>query len=247
MGLALAQTARMFWLKVRSPSARTFTYQPDFFHAGTAPFASPPEVPPEFAAGWAAYTRAVQAYQPVSVASGSGRCASACTFMHAAGIDRLGTAHLHRGRPGRVRDASGKMVDDPDRSMADSLEGLHRAEATVLALYRSMDSGDDFIRLFQTTPTATTTPASTDRFPRYLMDVLHARCRPRPQRGGAAAPPASIQEEQCIAAAHEKERLSQFAKYCTGGCDRKAVVATIRAKIRELAPPKVETPRPSKR
>ena len=245
MGLALAQTTRLFWLKVRSPSAKTFTYQPDFFHPGTAPPSSPPEVPPEFSAGWAAYTRAVQAYQPVSLASGSGRCASACTFMHAAGIDRLGTAYVHRGRPGKVRDSSGKMVD-ADRPMSDSLEGLHRAEATVLALYRKMDSGDDFIRLFQATPTATVTAATTDRFPRYLMDFLHARCRARPQRAkdtpaNAASP---TREEQCIAAAHEKERLSQFTKYCGNGCDRKVIVATIRAKIKELAPPKVEAPRP---
>jgi hypothetical protein len=233
MGLALAQITRMFWLKVRSPAARSFTYRPDFFPLDAS---GGPQIPPDLARGWEAYSRAVQPFAQVSVTSGSGRCASACTFMHAAGIDRVGTAHVHRGRPGKVRDSSGKMVDS-DQPLADSLESLHRAEASVLALYRNMDSGDAFIRLFQSTPTATVTPATTDRFPRYLMDALSAKCRLRRARNEAATPPAPGPEEQCIAAVHEKERLSQFAKYCGKGCDRKLIADTVRAKIRQLRPP----------
>jgi hypothetical protein len=241
MGLALAQMTRLFWLKVRSPSAKSFTYQPDFVQQDAA--LATPQIPPELARGWSDYARAVQTVAQVSLAKGSGRCASACTFLHAAGIDRLGTAYVHRGRPGRARDKDGKPVD-ADLSMADTLEGLHRAEARVLALYRNMDSGEDFIRLFQSTPTATTTAATTDRFPRYLTDFLHAKCRPRPQRGAAAPATSADREEQCIAAAHEKERLLQYAKYCSGEtCDRKKIVAVIQAKNRQLAPPEDDGPR----
>jgi hypothetical protein len=43
--------------------------------------------------------------------------------------------------------------------------------------------------------------------------------------------------EQCVAAAHERERLSTFDKNCTGGCNRQKLMATVEEKIRDLAKP----------
>ena len=61
--------------------------------------AEPPRivVPPEFAAGWQAYTNAVKGFVTIGVAS---PCASACTFFHVAGIDRYDIVLVHRGRAG---------------------------------------------------------------------------------------------------------------------------------------------------
>jgi hypothetical protein len=41
--------------------------------------------------------------------------------------------------------------------------------------------------------------------------------------------------EQCVAAAHERERLSTFAKMCGGGCNQKNLLAHVNAKMRDLA------------
>ena len=269
MGLALAQMARLFWLKTEAPNARTFGYRPDFVAAPVA--SSPPEpvldILPELSAGWQAYTRAVTAIAPLSPALGSGRCASACSYLHVAGIDRHGTVFLHRGRPA----VPGEKGKEDDRSMSQILEDLHRAEARVIALYRSMDAGEAFVQLFQATPTATVTPAVTDRLPRYISDLLRAKCgadvaqltervtKLRAVIADAAGKSAGADAadglraelrsmsarrakvEQCVAAAHEKERLAQYAKFCPNGCDRALVLTAIRDKLNQLVP---AAPRP---
>jgi hypothetical protein len=124
--------------------------------------------------------------------------------------------------------------------MSASLEGGRKLEAEVLGLYRSMDSGEKFIQQYQSTPTATERPAVTSRFPRYLFDALQAKCFPRGKRTKAeAADPAFVADiEQCVAAAHEKERLSQFAKFCGKGCDRRRILSIINARRMELLPAK---------
>jgi hypothetical protein len=41
--------------------------------------------------------------------------------------------------------------------------------------------------------------------------------------------------EQCVAAAHERERLSAFDKECSGGCTRQKLQTMVEAKLRDLA------------
>src|SRR6185436_13893991 len=125
--------------------------------------------------GWRRYAAAVNALANVALPAKAKRCASACTFIHVAGVDRRGPAYVHRGRFG-AKGSGGAGGVDVDRSMTDTLEGLHRQEARITAFYRSMDAGEDFIRLYQETPTATVTKAMVDRIPRYVSDLLRARC-----------------------------------------------------------------------
>jgi hypothetical protein len=94
MGLGLAEVARMFWLKTRSVEGKSFVYRPDFIP--TAPASQQ----------WLKLAE-------LTVTSGNGRCASACTFMHMAGIDRQGTAYVHRGRPGKPGDKSMTEIMGP--------------------------------------------------------------------------------------------------------------------------------------
>jgi hypothetical protein len=40
--------------------------------------------------------------------------------------------------------------------------------------------------------------------------------------------------EGCAAAQHEKERMLQYAKYCSNACNRRLIVETIKDKLKEL-------------
>jgi hypothetical protein len=60
--------------------------------------------------------------------------------------------------------------------MQELLEQLHRSENRIIALYRTMDGGEEFVRLFQSTPTATTTPAEAQATPNALKRCAGARC-----------------------------------------------------------------------
>lgn len=219
-GLELAQLTRLFWLKTHSPSAKSFEYQVDFVTP------TPP------ADEW---LRSAQ----MTVGSGSGRCASACTFLHVAGIDRVGTMHVHRSRMSRPTDKGAGV--DTDRSIFDTVEGLQRAEERILALYREMDAGEDAVRIRKETPTQTLAAATTPRFPRYMADFLRTKCgrdavEPRGPRADR------LRTEQCIATAHEKERLALFARHCRQGCDHAAIRALVKARLEASSPPAARTP-----
>ena len=99
-------------------------------------------------------------------------------------------------------------------------------------------------------PTATTTPAEAARYPRYISDLLRTKCNADSQQliereltlkgqiddaNGTAGDVAGIDRfkaqltalqgkrsavERCVAASQEKERLTQFARFCPGACDR---------------------------
>ena len=208
MGLGLAELTRMFWLKTHSIEGKSFAYRPDFIP--TAPVSQE----------WLNLAE-------ITVLSGKGRCASACTFMHMAGIDRHGTAYVHRGRLGKPG----------DKSMTEIMDSLHRAEDKVLALYRKMDAGDEAIRLFQETTTHTVAPVLVGRFPRYVADLLRSKCGADADQAFDPQAVERIDIERCIVASHEKERLAQFGKYCRGTCDRAAIASVVKAKVNELAPP----------
>ena len=119
--------------------------------------------------------------------------------------------------------------------------------------------------MFQATSTASLTKAVTDRIPRYVSDLLRARCgtdlaqletresklratieaadgvgkaaEAEKARAELAAMPARRDKlERCIAAANEKERLAQFAKLCRDSCDRGLILAAVRTKVQQLRP-----------
>jgi hypothetical protein len=238
-GIFLGQIVRMFWLKVRSPGRDRFVYRPDFFPTNAAsPFSGEPEIPAELAEGWQSYVRAVQLFSEVSIVATNHNqkhptCASACTFLHTAGIDRMGAVYVHRPRT---------APQDP-RSMSQRMAGLYRTERAILAHYRDTDAGQAFMRQLQETPTGTVTSALADRFPRYVWDFLHAACgrdfAPLSEQLAAARLrqtwPGPV--ENCIARLHEKERLSQFTKYCRNGCDGRQINLEIKSKMQQLYPP----------
>ena len=264
-GYQLGFLARSFWLKTYTVSTMgsALVYEPDFFVApltvGSTP-APAPEPSPEMgpAEAWQGYLAAQKKLAPVQVSHRG--CASACGLIQVAGVDRFGLIHVHRSR------YSGKdSFIDLSKSMSATNEGLMQSEEVLASYYRQMDPGPDFIRLYQSTPPETVTPAEVTRYPRYIADYLNAKCnadvgqlqrlerqlrittndlssplfglwikadqlreaakRVREQRSKA---------EQCVAAAHEKERLVTFAKLCGNGCDRQRVLAAVDGKIREL-------------
>jgi hypothetical protein len=262
-GLVTAVMTRLFWLKSEAPNDRSFIYWPDFItrpavkSGGPEPALTEAVVPPELAEGWKAYIRAVASFAKTTLAD-KGRCASACTFSHVSAIERRGIVFVHRGS------ASPSVSDD--KSMQEILESLHRVENRIVALYRSMDGGEEFVRLFQSTPAATVNPAVAARYPRYISDLLRTRCKGDSDQlleqelrigaqiddAAARSPDPSVLDrlkaerstlqakrgavEQCAAASHEKERLTQFAKFCSSSCNRALIVSTVNAKLEELGP-----------
>jgi hypothetical protein len=280
MGIALARLIRTFWLKTFALEEPVFAYYPDFgVVPATVPAepkrrtgnpdakaksdrsspASAPPPPPapleELAAGWSAYLESAPYQVRVKFKRGRGRCASACTYLHVAGIDRRGVMHVHRPRfsADRVDDKTSTHSLDMKKSMTDTLKGLQRAEARGARVYQEMDAGDEAIALRASTPTAKLSPIAVPRFPRYVADYLRDRCggdaealerqeagirallakRPddakNPQERLRDVRARRGQVEKCIAGAHEAERLKQFVKYCSSDtCDRRAIAADIR-------------------
>jgi hypothetical protein len=273
-GYQLGFLTRSFWLKTYSVSTigNALSYTPDFFvpplpapspSAAPLPGVAPPDPPPdsELAKGWQAYLAEQKKLAPVTVATRS--CASACGLIHSAGIDRFGTVWVHRAR---YSVSNNNMSVDVEKSMSATNEGLMRWEGLQMTFYQQMDTGPDFTRTYQATPTETVTPVSISRYPRYVTDHLNARCGTdvgqlqRLERefnttiSSLSAPlfgqgiktdrlrnatrtlrDQRTRAEQCVAAAHEKERLTAFDKMCAGGCSRQKLQAMVESKIRDLA------------
>lgn len=232
--MRLAVLTRMFWLKTYAPGG-TFFFVPDFL--GPPDFSTAPDeiheltVPhlrPAFIAGWKAYAEAVRAHSRVDLPTGRARCTSACTYPLVAGVDRFGTPFVHRGRRASApqRDRS-----DAEASIADAIELLQRSEARVVALYRHMDAGEELIRLYQSTATTAVAPAPMTRSPRFLADHLRQVCKV-----DVNAPRAAFTEQtaQCIAAAHEKERLRQFTRHCGETCNPAALLRAVRTRLQTI-------------
>jgi hypothetical protein len=237
--MRFAFLTRMFWLKTYAPGA-TFIYTPDFFvpptfsDRGTEPADFLAEdLPPDLLSGWQKYRKSAEPHSRIELPAGvTGRCTSACTYPLVAGIERYGTPYVHRGQRAKVVGKPGQTRPD-EPSLADLVELLQRSEERVVAFYRKMDAGEKVIRLYQSTSTATVAPASMSRSPRFIADYLRLICRvdvnaPVTSKRGLA--------ELCVAAAHEKERLRQYAKLCGDACDRRMLWRHIGRQIRELDP-----------
>lgn len=267
-GLQIGMLTRAMWLKTstaRSPGGRFF-YTPDFFVPPIDPPGRPAVASNEPAAtpgarladGWKLYQAEIQKLEPAR--SGS-TCASACTFIQAAGIERLGIASVHRGRY-----AGQDSFVNQNVSMQNTNEGLMRTEAIITAFYNSMDAGAEFIRRYQATAAQTTTPVEINRHPRYVADYLLARCKMdaaqlqrlelqlidtmnnfnNPNFGLVYRPEKLRQSlsiireqrskaEQCVAAAHEKERLAAFDKLCKRNCTADDLMKFASDRVRDLA------------
>jgi hypothetical protein len=232
--MRLAVLTRMFWLKTYAPG-RTFSYVPDFL--GPPDFSTVadefgelavPRLPPAFIAGWRAYADAVRAHARIDLPTGRARCTSACTYPLVAGVDRIGTPFVHRGRRASASQRDGS---DAEASIADAIELLQRSEARVVALYRHMDAGEELIRLYQSTATTVVAPAPMTRSPRFLADHLRQVCKV-----DVNAPRVEIPEltAQCIAAAHEKERLRQFTRHCAEACSPAALLSLVRTRLQAI-------------
>jgi hypothetical protein len=179
MGLRLGQLTRMLWLKTHAVDGKSFDYVPDFL--GSEGPGSPANIPPELQGGWQAYVQATQGISRISLSTDRPRrCVSACTFIHAGGIQRYGRAYFHRARRGTPRNR--EQTKKPAPSMTEILERLHKVEALIVAYFRQMDAGEAAIQAYESTATQTTKSALMPPVPRYVEDHLRGVCNRSPTR-----------------------------------------------------------------
>jgi hypothetical protein len=180
-------------------------------------------------------------------------CASACTFIHAGGIDRHGTVNVHRahfgGYPGLSKE--GTLLTGTERQMR--------------ALYNFMDAGQDVGTLALSTSSHTTSAITGTRLPRYFSDYIVAKCHADPEKletleqqliesAGIDVPagldlPFSLshvhaalkslhtrrqQTELCVAREFERERLEAFGRLCARGCDLRKLASGIGGEVQKV-------------
>ncbi|BAT60067.1 hypothetical protein GJW-30_1_02602 [Variibacter gotjawalensis] len=184
-GLFLGQTTRLFWLTTTTVEGTTFDYVPDFFAVPGRPMTEA-DVPSDLLPGWRAYVAAMGPTSRVDIAREGGkprRCVSACTFIHAAGVERSGRAFFHRARRSAPTDPN--EPQEP-RSISEMADGLMETEARIVAYYRRMDTGESAVSAYLSTATQRTLAAYLLPMPRYLEDHFRGTCRPaRRARAGA--------------------------------------------------------------
>lgn len=250
MGLRLGELTRMFWLNTTAVEDRGVEYVPDFF-VSPEPGSSANRIPQDLEQGWRDYIAATRSLSGVLPAGSRGRrCASACTFIAAAGIYRHGKAYFHRGHRGEPSGAA------KESSMTDVLEGLQKAESRVTAFYRKMDSGDAAVQTFQSTASETVVAAAMPLMPRYVDDYLKKKCasqdrpprsstpggsvpsaeQPRRSSGKSRSFPESDADLQCIAASNTRERLTQYVKLCPRDCNERELFHEATQRMRALLP-----------
>ena len=264
-GYRLGFVTRMFWLKTHTATAfnRNLYYTPDFFVPPAAGTPTEGEEQPDAGRieNWRRYLATQKGLSPHQL-GGTG-CASACGLIHTAGTDRSGIVRVHRARMGGGQDTFinlKKTMSETDRAMLRlELEQIafyrqmdpgpdfvrqyqETAAQTVtpvdvsrfpryVADYltaRCKVNGDqlqELDRQIGNTISEIRSPLfgywiNTEKLGRSLRQLRTLRA----------------EAERCIAAAHERERHSHFAKLCpNGGCDRKKLIAMIEESARALA------------
>ena len=224
------------------------------------PAAAPPAPTPEadLAQGWQAYLAEQRKLVPVQA---SPACISACGLIHAAGIERFGIVRLHRSRYSgedafidqsrsmtitneglmrseetqvafyRQMDAGPDFISTfqstpPETTMPVDVSRYPRYVADYLNARCSTDVGQ-LQRLERQIELSIAYLTVAQFGPSIKVDRLRgAMQRVREQRSKA---------EQCVAAAHEKERLAAYDRLCKGGCDRQKLAAMARDRMQELA------------
>ncbi|NIK45894.1 hypothetical protein [Variibacter gotjawalensis] len=81
---------RIFWLATHAIESKTFDYVPDFI-AVPERLVRERDVPSSLRAGWREFVTSTREVRGVDLAHGQTKhsaCASACTYVHAAGIER---------------------------------------------------------------------------------------------------------------------------------------------------------------
>ncbi|MBX9829951.1 MAG: hypothetical protein K2Y27_33790 [Xanthobacteraceae bacterium] len=224
------------------------------------PAAAPPAPTPEadLAQGWQAYLAEQRKLVPVQA---SPACISACGLIHAAGIERFGIVRLHRSRYSgedafidqsrsmtitneglmrseetqvafyRQMDAGPDFISTfqstpPETTMPVDVSRYPRYVADYLNARCSTDVGQ-LQRLERQIELSISYLTVALFGPSIKVDRLRgAMQKVREQRSKA---------EQCVAAAHEKERLAAYDRLCKGGCDRQKLAAMARDRMQELA------------
>jgi hypothetical protein len=255
---------RMFWLKTRTVvrSGNSLNYVPDFFvpPLPSASDAGEDQPDAERVRNWRSYVKTQTTLSPTPVRYGG--CASACGFIHAAGVDRAGQVHLHRARAGGA--GKGQFIN-LKKTMSDTDKQLVRLELEINEFFRQMDPGPDFARRLAETAAQDLTPVPIVRFPRYIADYITGKCNVNGdqlqeldrqivntitelsnqnlgwwiktdnlRRSLRQLRNMRADAERCIARAHESERRSHFAKLCPNGCDRRKLMDTVENNFRGL-------------
>ncbi|VVB46724.1 protein of unknown function [Beijerinckiaceae bacterium RH AL1] len=194
------------------------------------------------------YERAVGGY---AIALKSPWCASACTFLLAAGASRTGVADVHRCR------APGKTIQEEGANADRCLDSSMRR------YYETMGTGQAIIDAALSTAKATTTPMTMPRFAPTVEDALLQRCGSDlaqlddlttligyDDKGAWTMQSLDINDhlpallkrieerrrttDACVRRIHERDRLSAFARYCGYGCSVRSLMDALSLQLAEL-------------
>jgi len=252
-GTALIYTPDFFVPPLAAPPGPAAT--------GTAAAGATPEPSPEseLAQGWKAYLAEQKKLAPTTVTFRA--CVSACGLIHAAGIERFGQVRVHRSRysgEGALIDLSKSMSvtneglmrseelqvsfyqqmdagpdfirtyqsTPPETTTAVDVSRYPRYVADYLNARCNADAGQ--LQRLERQLNISISAVSSPLFGQWIKTdrLRSATHKVRDQRGKA---------EQCVAAAHERERLAAFDKMCGGGCDRQKLLTMVESKVRDLA------------
>jgi uncharacterized protein len=251
-GMALGELARTFWLKTVAVDNGFLEYVSDFVALTTALPGSGEAVTRTSGLEWQAYSTATRGLSHIRLESGQALCASSCASLFVGGVDRRGITYVHRARLVGTPARTLQIPTFWSLSEGQKPEGF--ILAIDLAYLQHMDAGIDLIRATQSTPANKLSPAGAPRFPSLISDILISQCDVNADelkkqetyiraaltkataKGGNRETGGRLQIELtsvgrqranlegCIATIHERKRLAQFAKYCSGrNCDQGVV------------------------
>jgi len=263
-GYQLGFITRLFWLKTQTATALggNLSYTPDFFvpPAASAPDTGEEQPDAERIRNWRNYLASRKGLKPAPL--GYTGCASACGLIQTAGVDRAGEVRVHRARVGGA--GKGEFINlkttmsetdkrlqrleleqiafyrqmDPGPDFIRTYQETPAQTTTPVDVSRfpryvadyltgkckiNGDQLQELDRQIGNTITELNAPQfgywiKTDNLRRSLRQLRHLRS----------------DAERCIAAAHEAERRSHFAKLCPNGCDRKKLMDTVNDSVRSL-------------
>jgi hypothetical protein len=228
--------------------------------AAAADGATPDPAPEaELAQGWRAYLAEQKKLAPETVTFRA--CVSACGLIHAAGIERFGQVRVHRSR----YSGEGALIDLSKSMSVTNEGLMRSEELQVAFYQQMDAGPDFIRTYQSTPPETTTPvdvsrypryvadylnarcnadAGQLQRLERQLNASIAAMSSPlfgqwiRTDRLRAATHKVREQRskaEQCVAAAHERERIAAFDKMCGGGCDRQKILTLVDSKVRDLA------------
>ena len=242
---------------------RNLNYTPDFFVPPAAPGPAPvDEQQPDAQriANWRSYLSTQKGLSPITL--GYLGCTSACGLIHTAGVDRAGEVRVHRARVGGA--GKGEFINlkttmsetdkrllrleleqiafyrqmDPGPDFVRHYQETPAQTTTPVDVSRFPRYVADYLtgkckvngdqlqaldRQIGNTISELTAPQfgywiKTDNLRRSLRQLRNLRA----------------DAERCIAAAHESERRSHFAKLCPNGCDRRKLMGMVGDSVRGL-------------